>query len=135
MRSLIFRALVVWLVIMTAESLHGILRVALLQPRVGDFRARQIAVFSGIAIILAIAYLFARFLRAAGHLQLLAAGAVWVFLTVAFEITLGRLLGLSWERITSDYDLAHGGLMGLGLIVMLFAPLIATRLRRELQTS
>jgi hypothetical protein len=61
---------------------------------------------------------------------MLAVGAIWVVLTVLFEITLGRLMNLSWQRILSDYDLANGGLMGFGLLFMLFAPLIAAKIRK-----
>jgi len=35
------RAFVVWLVMMGAEVVHGVLRAILLVPLVGDFRARQ----------------------------------------------------------------------------------------------
>ncbi len=56
MIAVAFRALVIWLLIAAAEVLHGILRVRLLNRRVGDHRARQIGVFSGSAIILLIAW-------------------------------------------------------------------------------
>ena len=62
---MIGRALTVWLVIAVAEVLHGILRVALLNRRVGDRRARQIGVFSGSALILVIAWLTAPWVRMA----------------------------------------------------------------------
>jgi hypothetical protein len=39
-------------------------------------------------------------------------------------------MNLSWQRILSDYDLANGGLMGFGLLFMLFAPLIAAKIRK-----
>jgi len=38
------RALAIWLLLMTAEVIHGTLRTLFLAPRVGDFLARQIAV-------------------------------------------------------------------------------------------
>jgi hypothetical protein len=129
--SLLFyrRAALVWLVVIGAEFLHGTARGLLLEPLVGDFRARQIAVFSGIVIIFAIACLFARRFAAARDGQLLSAGALWVILTVLFELSLGRLLGLSWARIFEDYDLANGGLMPIGLAFLLFAPLLAVKSR------
>jgi hypothetical protein len=60
---------------------------------------------------------------------------VWVVLTVGFEITLGRALGYSWERIASDYNITEGGLLPLGLVIMTLAPLIAARLRDRRSTS
>ena len=46
------RALVTWLAIIVAESLHGTLRQLFLTPIVGDLPARQIGVFIGAAAIL-----------------------------------------------------------------------------------
>jgi hypothetical protein len=44
-------------------------------------------------------------------------------LTVLFEVGLGRLvLGLPWGRITEDYDLTRGGVLGLGLLFMAVSP-------------
>ena len=60
----------------------------------------------------------------------LAVGLLWVVLTVGFDLTLGSLAGLSWERIAADFDLRQGGAMPVGLAVMLFAPLLALSLRR-----
>jgi hypothetical protein len=127
----IWRAFSVWLIIVLAESLHGTARVIFLQPVFGDFRARQIAVFSGILIILTIAYFFVGWMRAKNTRQLFFVGLLWVVLTLAFEISLGRLLNLSWTRILSDYDILNGGLMPLGLLFMIFAPLSAAKLRNK----
>jgi hypothetical protein len=100
------RAFLVWLVLIGAETVHGILRTLFLQPVVGDFRARQIAVFTGAALILAVSYAFGPWLRATSTAQLLGVGFLWLALTLLFEVTLGRLLlPLSWDRIASDYEL------------------------------
>jgi len=65
------RGFIVWLIIILAESLHGAARRLLLEPYVGEFRAKQIAVFTGSAMILAIAFTTVRRLRAASARQLL----------------------------------------------------------------
>jgi len=127
--SVFLRGFVVWLVIIGAEFLHGTIRVLFLQPAVGDFRARQIAVFSGMLIILTVSCIFIGWLRAAATRQLLAVGLMWLFLTAAFEIALGRQLNLSWERIFSDYDILNGGLMPFGLLFLTLAPVIAAQLK------
>lgn len=133
--QILWRGAAVWLVIIFAEFLHGILRILFLEPLVGDFRARQIAVFSGMLIILIIAYFFVDWLRAENDRQLLLAGLLWLVLTPLFEISLGLLLNLSWERIFSDYDIFNGGLLGVGLLFLLFAPLIASRLRQNFRAK
>jgi len=46
-------------------------------------------------------------------------------LTLTFEIVGGRLVGLSWDRILSDYNIRRGGLLPLGLLAVTLAPLLA----------
>ena len=128
----LFRALLVWLVIVGIETVHGILRSLLLMPVVGDFRARQISVLTGSLLIFGVACILIDWIQAKTSKQLILVGVMWVLFTVIFEIVLGRLiLGLSWNRITEDYDLSQGGLLGFGLLFMAAAPLLAQLLRRN----
>lgn len=124
------RAFAIWLVIIAVETAHGVIRTLWLQPLVGDFEARQIATLTGSALILLVAYLFGPWLHTWTTQTLIAVGLFWVVLTVLFECVLGRfLLGQSWERILSDYDVSRGGLMVFGLLFLTLSPLIAARLR------
>ena len=126
----LIKALVIWLVIIFIEFIHGVLRSIFLAPLFGDFQARQISVFIGSLLILTIAYLSIRWIRATTIASLIVVGLVWLVLTLLFELSLGHLvLGLSWERMTSDYDIPHGGLLPFGLIFLTLSPLIAARLR------
>jgi hypothetical protein len=125
-----FRALLVWLVVIVAESVHGTLRTLYLAPAIGDFPARRVGVFIGSALIFVIALGFIRWIGTQSRRQLLGIGALWVALTIAFEVGLGRaVLHLDWARILADYDLSRGGLMGFGLLAMFFIPLLAARIR------
>ena len=133
------RAFAVWVVLIVVESIHGTLRTLFLAPYVGDFRARQIAVFIASLLILFIAWLFVRWLvgpqvdstRPASTRWLLLTGLLWLALTLAFEFGAGHYaFGHSWRDLASDYDLAHGGLLPIGMVVLVLAPLIAARLRR-----
>jgi len=127
------RGFIVWLLIIFAETIHGITRTLLLEPLIGDFRARQVSVFTGAAMIVVITFVFVRWLKGSGALDFVLIGIMWVILTVGFEILLGRLvLDISWERIASDFDILHGGLMLFGVLVMLFAPIAMARLCDEI---
>lgn len=126
----IAKAIAVWFLIILAESILGIARTLMLEPRLGSLRARQIGVFVGCGVIFAFAWFLVGWLAARSKVQLLLIGSLWAVLTIGFEIGLGRLLGLSWDRITEDYDPARGGLMLFGLIFMMFAPLLAGAARR-----
>jgi hypothetical protein len=124
------RALAVWLIIMGAEFIHGILRAVLLAPYVGDFQARQIGVFSGSILIILIACLFVRWIGANTVRTLTYTGFVWLVLTLLFELGFGRfILRLSWQRLLSDYNIVQGGLLPFGMILLTLSPLIVARLR------
>lgn len=122
------RAFIVWLLIAVAEVVHGILRMQFLRPLVGDLRARQLAVLTGSLLIVGIAWLLRRFLRAETLRQQFAVGAAWVLLMVSFDVLFGRLvIGYGWARITQDFDPSRGGVLLLGLLVMLLAPWLVSR--------
>jgi hypothetical protein len=40
------------------------------------------------------------------------------------------VLGASWERLVSDYNVLQGGLLPFGMIVLMLSPLIAAKVRR-----
>jgi hypothetical protein len=135
-QAVFLRGLVVWVIFMFAEVLHGAARILWLEPLIGDIKARQISVFTGLAIILAIVIASIRWIHATHTGQLWGIGLLWLGLTVGFEIVLGRfVMGLSWERIASDYNLLQGGLMPLGLLVLTLSPLIAAKVRGSLIES
>jgi len=126
----ILRALLVWLLIVAAESVQGSLRRMLFDPDV-EFVVRQVSVLTGALIIFAITWACIRWLRIRSTVGALGVGVLWVVLTLAFEIVIGRALGLSWARIASDYDLLHGGLMPLDLLAMALTPWAVRRLEAE----
>ncbi len=126
----LLRAFAIWLLIISAEFVHGVLRTLFLAPLAGDFQARQISVFIGSIIILAIAYFSIRWIRADNNLSFVTVGFVWLILTLLFEVGLGRFVfGFSWERILSDYDISKGGVLLFGLIILTLSPLIVYKLR------
>ncbi len=125
----ILKSVVVWLVIIAVETAHGIVRGLWIQPAIGDMPARQLGVPVACALNFLVAWLFIRWLRPTAG-QALWIGALWVVLTVAFEIGLGLALGLPFARIAQDYDLTQGGLMPLGLLLLGLSPWLALRLRR-----
>lgn len=123
------RAFVVWLIFIVAESVLGTLRAVFLQPRVGGAAAQQIGFVTGSLALLLITWLMIRWIRAETNSVLIAIGVLWAALTFVFEMVLGRALGKSWDQLLADYNPLRGGLMWLALLLLLFAPLIAGRLR------
>lgn len=126
----LFRALLVWLLIVAAESAQGSLRHLLFGPEV-EFLVRQVSVLSGAAMIFVLTWACGRWIRIGTARGALAIGVLWVVLTLAFEVVLGRATGLGWDRIASDYDLLHGGLMPIGLLAMALTPWAVRRLEAQ----
>ena len=124
------RSIAVWSGLISAESLHGTVRGIVLEPYVGDFRARQIGVFTGSIIFFSIALGSIRWIGATRTSQLLGGGVLWLILTIAFEVSFGRfVLGYSWKRVGSDYNLFEGGLLPLGLAALPASPYVAEKVR------
>lgn len=124
------RSIVVWLVFILLESLNGAIRIFWLVPSLGDSRAQQIAFMTGAVLVLTVATLFIRWLQASRVSQLLSVGMLWMVLTLAFEIALGRLVfGYSWEQIAAKFNVLNGELMPFELVLLVLAPLIAARIR------
>lgn len=125
------KAFSIWLLLMFAETLHGTARILLLVPLTGDFRARQITVFTGALLIFTITALLIRWLKPSDIQQCLFIGAMWVLLTLCFEIGLGLyVFGMTPTRILEDYNLPAGGLMPIGLLLMFLTPMLAAKLRK-----
>ena len=125
------RALVVWLVFITVESVFGTLRVLFLEPRMGAEPAQWTGFVTGSAALLIVAYLLIGWIHVVRWPTLLEIGVLWVALTFSFEMAIGHLRGRSWQSLLADYDIAHGGLMAIALVLVLFAPLIAAWLRNS----
>ena len=126
------RAFAVLLIIIFAESVHGTLRQLFLAPLIGDFTARRISFFIAVGLIFLITYFFIRWISAPNVRSLFAVGLMWMVLMTLFEFGLGHfVMNYSWKQMLVDYDISRGGLMGLGLIFMLFAPWLAVKLHRK----
>ncbi|MCB1378432.1 MAG: hypothetical protein KDK89_08725 [Alphaproteobacteria bacterium] len=123
------RGLIVWLIIMGFETIHGLLRGLYLVPRVGEAAAGRIGWPIGLVIVLATATAFARWIAIRDIATLLGIGAVWAILTLGFEFAIGLLRGMSPAAIMTEIDPLSGGLTIYSLGVMLAAPWIAARLR------
>ena len=129
------RAVGLWVLLMAAETLQGLWGVKVLAIWVGDEFARDVAVFTGSLIILLITFACIDWIPARNTRTLLLVGSTWAVLTIGYELALGRFaFDRSWSEIASDFDLFHGRLLPLGLLFLLFSPLLAAWLRGRIGT-
>ncbi len=127
--SMFLRAVVAWISFMALETVHGTLRVLFLEPAMGPGPARRLSFFTGSALMFLVIYLLIRWIGAQSRRALLQIGALWVVLTFAFEMMIGRLLGRTWHEALAEYNPFRGGLMFFGMVFLFMVPLIAARLR------
>jgi hypothetical protein len=121
-----FRAIALWFLLMLAETLHALWRAKVLALWIGDAGARDVSVFTGSLVILLITWACIGWIPARSARTLLLVGFTWVVLTIAYELGLGRLFfHQTWTEIASDFDLLHGRLLPIGLLFLMFSPLLA----------
>ena len=116
------KALIAWLLIALAETVNGTIRELFITPVIGQLSAHQLGFFIAITLILFIAWITAPWIKAETFKAQLVVGILWLILMLVFEFGLGFVLGFSWEYLLADYNLARGGLMSFGLVIMLLAP-------------
>jgi len=124
--TFILRALLIWLLFGVTEVLLGILRLRLLNRRVGDHRARQIGVGVSCLFIFGITYITLPWSGANSVADMITLGTLWVCLMLAFDLAVGRIVfHFPWKRIRTDFDFRRGNLLGIGMGFVFAAPLIA----------
>ena len=129
---LALRALALLALIIVAEVVNGTVRTLVVAPLVGDFTARQIGTVTGCVLIGLIAWFGSPWLKAGSPRALWAVGVLWLALMIGFEVAFGRLVaGASWQRLAEDYNLAQGGLLGLGMLWLLCAPRLVAAVRQR----
>ncbi len=122
------RGLLIWLVIMLVETVHGVLRGLLLVPRIGPEAADRIGWPVAAILVVAIATLAIRWTGITDRAGLLRLGAAWAVLTVAFELAIGWLRGLDATALLAALN-PLSGTITWSAALMLVAPLLAARLR------
>lgn len=113
-----------------AETLHGIFRNAVVAPRLGTKKAKQLSLISGTSILFLICYFWIPNLGVASTGSLLAVGLFLALFMGLFDIVLGRyLMKLRWNIVLRDFDLRQGNYLLVGLFSLSWIPLIVMKLR------
>ena len=130
---LYIRAARLWLQFIAIETVSGVLRTLYLEPWLGEVLARQLGVFMGCCIFIALVHKQCRWLRIPTGRDW-QVGLFWALSTFGFEVLLGKgVIKAPWSRILSDYDISHGGFMGFGLLSMAVAPALVRKLHSHHQ--
>jgi hypothetical protein len=123
--------MIVWLLIMGLETIHGILRGLYLTPVIGQKTANLIGWPIGAGIVLTAIYLLLPWTGLRQPRDLLKLGIVWAVFTTAFEAAVGMARGLTVLQVADDFNPLSGGLGLYTVIFMLAAPWLGARLRQS----
>ena len=124
------KGLGVWLVMVAAAIGNGLLRETLLVPWLGGGISLPLSGILLALLIFAIAYMCLPIFGRQSQREYLGIGFFWCGLTVLFEFGFGHyIVGKSWQEIWQGFNPARGNLFCLVLVVTLFSPWLAARLR------
>lgn len=110
--------------------LNGALREVLRMPALGPYRGMLASGALLCAAIFVASYLAATSLGCGAVADCWAVGALWLALTVSFEIGFGRFVQQrSLSELLGAYTFEGGNLWPLVLLVLVLAPWLAVRVR------
>jgi hypothetical protein len=119
------RALLVWVLLVVLAILNGLVREAVVSPRVGSAAGHVVSSILLAGLIALTAWLSIPWI-APGT----ARRAWWLSLTVAFEFLAGHYaFGHPWPRLLADYNVLRGRVWLLVLATTFVAPAWAWRAR------
>jgi hypothetical protein len=114
---------VAWLILLVVMFSNGAIRALVLQPRLGEGLARQVASVTGAMIVLVASWLFVRVSPDATQHQLLLVGLCWLAATLMFEFLFGHFVsGVSWSVLLADYNVFQGRLWSLVVVSVCLGP-------------
>jgi hypothetical protein len=119
-----------WLGFLLVAIGCGMLREKFLVPGFGPLGGRALGTLLVGAIIFGLTYAYVGTLKGATRFSLFKLGLCWTTATIAFEFVFGHyVMGHSWDSLWADYHVFQGRLWPLVLLVTLFGPLVAQKIR------
>lgn len=107
----------------SAETLQGIVRAAMLVPRLGKKTALKISAITGslLALLLCAWVIPKTSLNSAADLLL--AGVILAAFMALFDVLIGRwVMKLNWEKIGRDFNPANGNYLSIALLLLITYP-------------
>ena len=119
-----------WLGFLLVAIGCGMIREIFLVPGLGPQGGRALGTLLVGAIIFGLIYAYIGKLNGATQVSLFKLGLFWTTATIAFEFLFGHyVMGHSWDSLWADYNVFQGRLWPLVLMVTLFGPLLARKIR------
>ena len=127
---MVVRHFLLWLPMIAVAFANATLRQLVFLKYFNDLRAHQLSTVTLIVLCAAYIWFVFPFMNIQNGKQALLIGLEWVVLTVAFEFSLGRLVGRAWESLLQDYNLMAGRIWLLFLICLFISPYVFYTMRK-----
>lgn len=118
------KVILLWVLLAGIAIMNGLLREYGYSPLVGATVAHLLSTGIYIFLILIVMYLyFQKIITAESKRELLMIGIKMLIATIIFEFIFGHyVIGHSWEKLFSDYNIFRGRMWSVVLIFILFGP-------------
>ncbi|MEA5420119.1 hypothetical protein VB712_12885 [Spirulina sp. CCNP1310] len=114
------------------ETLHGILRTALIAPRLGTRRAKRLSIISGTALLFGVCWWWIPRLGLSNPLALLALGAGLAGFMGLYDLLLGHyVFKMKWRVLWRDFDPRQGNYLSIGLLILVFIPWLVMMIHNQ----
>jgi hypothetical protein len=124
------KAFCLWLGFLVVAITCGILRERFLAPWLGPTGGRVLGTLLVGVVLFGLIYVYVGKMKQTTKGSLVKLGLFWTILTMGFEFLFGHFgLGHSWESLWADYNVFQGRLWPLVLMVTLFGPLAARKIK------
>lgn len=121
------KVLLVWFGILVLAVANGLLREAILLPRLGKKVALPCSGLLLGLLILTVTFFTLPWLQLNRQSQAVAVGLGWLGLTLSFEFAFGLRQGKSWSTMLAAYTFKDGNLWPLVLVLTAVAPCVIGR--------
>jgi len=122
----------IWAILAIGAITVAIIRNGVLLPPLGEQTAHQVGTILYLIVQFLIIYMFVKRSCLKKTSTLLSVGIYWLILTITFEFIFGHfVIGHSWEKLFTHYNIFQGRLWVLVLINNVAAPLISGKLIRD----
>lgn len=120
---MILKALIVGILLCFGEAINGNIRVRILHHLYGKKRAKTISFFTGMAIIVLIAWLTLPWINPNSFLDCYIVGLIWVLMLVILDLYFARqVFKFKWPKIAEDFNPMKGNLLSIGIVLLFFVP-------------
>ena len=130
MISILLKATGIWLLIVIAAIINGVLREKLIAPMVGVETALSISGITLSIMIFLFSLMSVSFLGALETKTYLFVGIFCPLLTLSFEFLFGHyVVGKSWNDIMRVFNIQKGDLFAVVLFVTAISPWVSAKIR------